>query len=83
MPEKLDQCNAFCEVRRTGYYGTEEEAPPLWGKGILPGQTLQLQEGFETSTTIGIGIGLSAGEALLAIFDSVDFTCKNSNSHAR
>lgn len=54
IPEKFNECAAYCEVRRTGIVGVEEEAPPPQGSVVLPGTNLELTEGLETTIEFGL-----------------------------
>ncbi|KAJ0310219.1 hypothetical protein Brms1b_008812 [Colletotrichum noveboracense] len=56
VPES--NCQAFCELRRTGFLGHEERAPGEGGNQMLPGEAKELGGGFETSISNGFSIGV-------------------------
>lgn len=76
IPNEFNKCTSYCEIRRTGFVGGEEEAPPPWGQVVLPGNSLSLEEGMSTTTTWGVSVELSAGfwEAITA---GVGFDCES------
>jgi len=53
-----NQCQVFCEVKRTGFLGIETVAPGEWGVQKPANQPFTLANGVETTVSHGFSIGI-------------------------
>lgn len=76
-----DNCEHYCEIRRTGLVGMETIAPGKFGEYNLPGVVYNLAEGESTTITKGFSIGVE-GVAKEVIGAGVSFECKSCYSYS-